>query len=208
MALAVDDVVQVSIRGLLFNQRILTVLHYVVSVAGSGSTETNLENIAADFAGAATAQDVINKYVAATSLDLGLSEIRAQRVFPTRTVYKAFAIARSGGDADNAATANMAASILKQTNTPGRRGIGRMQLAGLPNNAIAAGLLQDAYRLGALTDLANELKKGWSTVTGTAITLQPCLYNPGATPAYSIIVGTVPEITVRTMHRRTVLLGE
>jgi len=208
MAVAVDDIIQISIRGGLFSQRILTVLHYRITVAGSGSTDDNIQNIATDFAGGATAQQVMDNYMAAVAAQLVITEVRAQRVYPVRTVYKPVAVSRSGSQANDCTLSDIAMSIAKRTNRPGRHGIGRWQVAGLPFDAYVAGQLTDAYRTGAGSDLAQAMLVPWTTVTGTAISLTPTLYNPDVTPHFSDLVSASPEDTVRTMHRRTVRVGE
>lgn len=208
MALAVNDVVQFTLRGLLFNQRILTVLHYSVSVTTGGSTETQLGDAAADFGANLGGQTVVDKYMACAAPNLTVTECRAQRVSPTRSIYMSAALTRSGGQALECLTPNIAASLEKRTATPGRKGVGRWQLAALATDTYVAGVLTDAFVLGPMTDLATEMMKSWTKVTGGAITFVPCIFNPGTTPPFSPLLAVVPKNTVRTMHRRSLLVGE
>jgi hypothetical protein len=141
------------------------------------------------------------------STDFHFNFVRAQRLKPQRDVYRQISAASVGIDIRTASTANTCMSITKRTATIGRHGVGRIQLAGLPVGEISNGNWSDAIR-GSVSDVFDDLL-GPLTTTTTSTQFTPVVWdskNIGATPHAIIEVDT--QATVRTMHRRTVGLGE
>ncbi|HWI70242.1 MAG TPA: hypothetical protein VNS88_18065 [Nitrospiraceae bacterium] len=209
MGLAVNDVLAVSIRGSLFSQRIITVLHYAVNVAATGTVEDNLLQIATDWTGGTGSRaGILSHMLDCQGVEYNCDEVRVQRVYPTRSIYMTHKANDPGAHADPCTTSNIAASLVKRTSTPGRKGVGRVQLAGIPQTAYADGLIDPVYAGLKLTPWCNDLISSYST-SGPVLTLVPVLYNPtAAPPRYSLIIQIFPEDTVRTMHRRTLRVGE
>ena len=211
MPLALNDIIQVSVRGLLFGQRILTVLHYRVSTAaGVTSAEAQLGEFSEDFANNLGGVTVLFDMRAAVGGQYVFKEVRAQRVYPTRTVYRSTLIDVTGTHVDDATTANIAASITKQTARPGRMGVGRIQLAGIPQTMIVAGALNPDYMAGELTTLGEAIVDDAYTSPTEGWVATPCLFNPafdGAQKWADLLTFTVND-SLRTMHRRTLRLGE
>jgi hypothetical protein len=208
MPLAVDDVLQITYECRLASQVILSVLHARVDTAPSGSptTEAALQDLA-DKCADETAMDFLAKYIAATVTDFTFVRVLVQRVKPTRSIYFESPIAETGviGAANYAA--DSAISFKKRTTTVGRKGIGRMQLAGFGVNQITSGVVDSGFIGGVGGDLAAAMA---GTFTGGIAypsgVYRWCLPAGGADHAFDIF-DVVVQDTARTMHRRTVGLG-
>lgn len=209
MALALHDIVEVSFRGTLFGQRILNILHYVVNVTASGTTEAQLLRLAQDLVqGTGNPAGLETHWLDCFGVEYTLDEIRAQRVYPDRTIYQKFAANDVGTHASPMVSSNQATSLEKRTLTVGRKGIGRIQVVGPPQGEFANGVVGAVYLAGPIATLITDLKSSYTTSVGP-VTYVPCLYNPtGAPDKYSVLFDIVPQDTLRTMHRRTVRLGE
>jgi len=208
MALNVDDVLQVSIRGTLFGQRILNIFHYVVSVTGAGNTLDQLQEIATDLGADTTSNGFIALWQAAVTANYSLDEIRVQRIYPARTIYQRSLPNVNGLHAGVCPSANIAVSIQKRGSLSGRTSQGRMQLAGIGSNGMLAGELDLGVYGVVLADLRDALAANQTTTT-TPITIIPVIYNPaGPNPKYQLIQSWLINTSLRTMHRRTLFLGE
>jgi len=208
MALAQFDVIQVSIRSTLFDQRILNILHYIVNVAHTGSTGDQLKDIATSIANDTGSQPIISTLIALFSPELLIDDVRAQRVYPARTIYYQTDVSQAGTNIAGCKTSNVAMSLTKRSETPGRKGIGRIQLAGIGDGYMVAGKW-DLGGIGAEVLAVRNALVGSYTTAATPITLVPVIFNPtGAPDHYSVVTNVDFEDTVRTMHRRTVRLGE
>lgn len=206
--MALGDVVQVSFRGTLFAQRILNIFHYSVSVTGTGTVAEQLQALANGFTIDALGPVFMTDFLACLGPSYTLDEVRTQRVYPTRTIYAVATADEPGTFATDTELPNIAASILKRTETPGRMGIGRTQLAGIPTAAYANGEVTDAYRTGQLASFALDMMQSLNE-PARAVTYTPCIYNPTApVDKFSPIVLTIPQRSLRTMHRRTLRVGE
>lgn len=206
MPLEVGDVVQVTYESSLSGQTILNILHYKVSTAGITISETTQLGVyAAYFANPAATPCPLKFLVAALGDNQVMSNVKCQRVFPTRGVYVQEDI-NSTGTQDPAGTPNIALSVTKRTRLPGRKGIGRVQVGGLPNTAYVNGILTAAYSniIGPL--LSNFALPVTIALDGSVLT--PVVYGTGYEGLdRSEIFQVQLEQEVRTMHRRTVGLG-
>lgn len=208
MALATNDVIQVSFRGTLYGQRILNILHYAVVSAPSGSTIDQLEGLANSMANNTGSVQPVAKLLAVLSTDFTLDDVRTQVVYPTRTLYTQIASGATGAVEMTAGTANMAVSILKRGVDGGRKGVGRMQIAGVPQGQAALGKWDFSGVLTDWADLRAALAASFTSAS-PVVTMTPVIYNPtGAGLKFQAIWSWTQEDTVRTMHRRTVRLGE
>lgn len=208
MALAVDDVIQVSLRGTLFGQRILNILHYAVNIASGGGTQLQLDDIAVSIGADTGSVPIAGDMLATLSNAYKLDEVRAQRIHPIRTPYSQSLPGVAGGLAGQPNTANIALSITKRGLNAGRTGIGRVQIAGLPAAAWIGGSLDVATFGAAITTMKNTFASSYNPAV-FAITLVPVIFNPGgAAPHYQVVNSWVTQETARTMHRRTLFLGE
>jgi len=208
MPLALGDVVQVSLKGSLFGQRILNILHYSVSVVGTGTEYDQLSRLSSDIALGAAATDILTPFLSAIAPQYTLEEIRCQRVYPTRTVYAKTSVTIFGAYATGTELTNVAVSLEKRTLAPGRMGIGRLQLAGIPTAVIDNGEVTAGYQAGELAALAAILIQTITT-TGPVVTFSPCLFNPTApVNKFEPIFSIIPQSTIRVMRRRTLRIGE
>jgi hypothetical protein len=208
MALALNDITQVTIRSKLFDQRILNVLHYVVNVAATGSTEDQLFDLADCVALNKGGSTFMTSFLAAVCPELTVESVRAQRVYPTRTIYMEQSLGSQGLNAGVCSTANVAASIAKRSSTPGRMGVGRIQIAGIPATAMIAGGLDVAYMVGKLDPIGTSIKLNITTPFAP-VTHVPVIYNPKGNPnKFSLLVSCDTVDRVSTMHRRTLRIGE
>lgn len=206
--MAVGDIVQVSFRSTLFNQRVLNIFHYVVNVAGTGTTIEQLQAMANGFVADAMGVNFMTDFLLALGPAFNLDSIRTQRVYPTRSIYTESTADMNGTFATDTELSNVAASILKRTETPGRMGIGRVQLAGIPTAAYANGELTAAYLATEMSNFAQDMLQPLNE-PARGVTYIPCIYNPTAGGAkYSVLVAATPQSSIRTMHRRTVRVGE
>jgi len=208
MALALGDVIQLSLRGTLFGQRILNILHYSVAVVGTGTEYDQLSILTSNFVTDAFATPLRGTFLGSLAPQYTLDEVRAQRVYPTRTVYAYTLDGGVGLYATGCEICNVAASMEKRTLTAGRMGIGRIQLAGIPTAVMNDGELTAGYLTGPLADLATSLLSSLTT-TAPVVTYTPCLFNPTApVNKFSPIFSIIPQTSIRVMRRRTLRVGE
>lgn len=207
MALQVGDILQISIRGELFNQRMLTVLHYRITVGTfSGTVWGDVNSWAAWFAGQIGAGEMLTSYLAVCGNAYTLESVRAQLVSPTRSAYASQVVNLTGTAANDCRQSNISASITKRGNGGGRWATGRVQMPAVPSDDCVDGLLSVAYQTNIgdlLTNLQNPQVN--APISQTAV---PVIFNPGRAPNWTEILEHVLQTQVRTMHRRTVQLGE
>ena len=208
MALALNDVVQVSFRGTLYGQRMLNILHYVVGVVGSGSDVSQLDILVSNILTGGGSVDPRTPFLACIGTEYTLDTIRAQRVHPTRTIYMEAVDGGGGAYGSGTEVTNISASIEKRTQKAGRMGIGRIQIPGVPTLAMNNGELTNAYLTGPMEDLAAVLPQSLTT-TGPVVTYVPCLFNPTDPGVkFAVLFDCIPKAEIRTMHRRTLRVGE
>jgi hypothetical protein len=128
-------------------------------------------------------------------------------VFPNRSIYMKSAVGITGDLMSAAKTPNIALSIEKRSSRPGRRGVGRLQLAGVPENSYLAGEFDPSYMTDVKLDFDAQLT-GLISVTATSAVYAPCLYGGLAVTSDDDVFAIQPKSSVRTMHRRTVRVGE
>jgi len=202
---------KVTFRQRLFGQRILNILWY--------RAESVLPGIDAWDACISLA-DELN--LPATGIATQLRELQSDSLFweeirvqyfgtdSNARPYYQLDLTSAGTRVAATPTSNVAASIAKRALYPvgfPAKGNGRLQLAGVPSNAMVSGLLSEAY----VADFANVCQDMADPVVIMAgdITLAPMLVTqaPGAFEAHPVYQCDVkPE--VRDMRRRTVGLGE
>jgi len=207
MAMALNDVVQLTFWSRLFNQQLMTVLHYRVGVAQTATTEDHvtLEAWLQDFAD--ITKEPFASMIAATSLSVDWERVTLQKVKPTRSIYVAKTVTVPGEWATVAETANVCGSVTKRSTNSSRRGVGHVQWPPLAANQMENGVLEGAFYAGEFDDMAVGLSFAPTVGTGTQeATLVPCLPAGGSNTTFDVF-STVPQRTVRTMHRRTVGLG-
>jgi len=207
--LAVDDVIQVTYWCRLFQQVIMSVLHIRVDTAptsGGTSAEAQLQTLCDGKLAVRAEMPLLDAMIEAAGTNFAFDYVTAQLVRPIRSVYAKSFISVFGEYPALCTTANVAASISKQSLKVGRTGIGRLQFGGVPGEALVNGLIDSDYRAVQLTDIADEMYGGLPSVMGLGGSFRWCLPAGGVDHEYDVY-NAFPEATVRTMHRRTVGLG-
>lgn len=205
--LTVDDVVYVGFEGRMYGQRILNTFYYQVSETDGIMTRWDAyEKLNEAFAVALGLKEL---FLNCLSADYTLEKIRYQYVNPSRMVYRSFQVNETGALLGDTETANLCASIERRVGTVDAHAVGRLQLAGLPSNTTAAGLILPGH-LAVLNTLAafmsfvilagDTFETAWQPVLFSKVTGQPAVINP--------IIEAFPHPQVRTMSRRTVGRGE
>lgn len=204
---AVGDIVQLTFRGTLNSQRILNTFHYRIDDLGTGAV------LRWDFLDAMrtvinAAGNLKEKFLACIASNYTMESSRYQFLYPQRMIFRDFPELSPGARAGNAVAPNLAASIERRTDVVGRTGVGRLQMPGLLAADIVLGYLSGAYATLAGT-LATQMEQSL-VVAPNSIIVDPSLYgvNVSGTPHWGNVIGATVQGTVRTMHRRTVGLGE
>lgn len=205
MALPLGAIVEVTYLSTLFSQRIMNVLHYVVTNESTTvSPVQEMEDLAGTFA-ANGVGDILPAYLACLPENLVVDLVRCQAILPTR--YRAInQVINEQGLLGTASTANVQGSITKTTTFSGRDQIGSIHLP-LASESISGGLVTGGTRT-LMDALADELKVTVTEDVGGGA-YAPVLFhrNPLTVPRYSLITEMVPQTTSRVMRRRTVGLG-
>lgn len=204
------DVLRIVFFHTLDGQRMLTVLHARVTAPGALPYIADIQNIAEGLTAIATGTTGIGAYRDAQEEDVVWDSVRVQRVSGTRDVYFEDTIAVAGGQSSTggAAPPNVAMTINKRTLRPDRHGHGDMHLFGFPaikaTNGLWDGTLTANMQSLFQTFLTTEIDPGSS-----ASSYKWCIWDPTPTTGGpQDIVNAVASNRVKTMHRRTVGLGE
>jgi len=205
--MTLNDIMRVSYFGTLAGQRIMTV-HYgrvstIVDTPYRDFAQNIATDLAADCAGAGFWGDVRGELSDSFQFDY----LRVQRIFPNREIYSQATINAAGGTMSPASAPTDTAAFEKRTLFPGRKGHGDLHLAGLPANKQALGLW-DAAQLTVLRAFLAQLTVEYTGASGNG--LKWGLFAPGIAPPnhFDQFVEVTSFPQVRTMHRRTVGLGE
>jgi len=201
-------IVQVRIVQSLYGQRVLNVLHYRAD--GNPGTTVNYVTWMNQLSGSLTADDrLVDRMRQCQSNDVLIERIVCQPVYSLRLAGASNGINMTGAYQAAARTPNVAASISKETVFASRKGIGRVQLAGIPSAVYAEGYITDASYKNLLGDFAAELLYSHIVVNGAnEVIFTPCLWSPKTAQTSYDVVGATVRTTVRTMRRRTVGVGE
>lgn len=207
MAVAANDLMQVTYWSTLSAQTLMSVLHYRVDETPVAvADETFYWSLWALWF-ADTANVLPAAYVEAAPTNVLIDRVTVQRIRPTRGVYAEAAMGAAGEHAGVALTANICASITKRSTISGRTGVGHLQWPPLVATDYTNGVIDLDFKEGELANLALQILEPQVISTGTTeATLIPCLPAGGANNNYDLWQTGV-RTQVRTMHRRTVGLG-
>lgn len=205
MGLMANDRVQVSLRGRTFGQRIILVRHLLVvgdmPIANSVKTDLDAILTAINIGGIA---NWVAPYLACLPPQYSMTEMRAQRIKPTRSAYTSLIpVGFVGTNAGAATVANDSAALIFRGADASRSNVGTCKIGPAPDSASAAGLITAAYQ-GLLNSLGVALSTGFA-VNGAF--LIPIIYNRALNTFNQIETFRVGEAS-RTMRRRTVFVGE
>lgn len=201
--MAVDDVYQVNIRYNFNSQECLTSLHFVVTEdVGAGDVEK--EQALADYiANTANPADFMSQLVDLLPADCRVNIVTAQLVFPVRLSYRSSLVGAFG---TSSISNNQAQDVLitKRTDFAGRDQVGHIHMPGIPQDEMAAGMIQVAYKDDVL-DCWEELV-GPITIAGTKYEF--CLLHaPALEGITSIVSNLIVQDQCRVMQRRVVGRG-
>jgi hypothetical protein len=199
------DILQVSFRGLVYGQRMITILHYR---AEEFSTTTELQQTyiqtAAQLQGGAGTPH--QEYMDCLASSYTNAQMRVQKIYPTRMIHRTFTAATVIGQVSGAALSpGTSGSITKRGEVANRHSIGGVRMPAVPlawsvdGMLSATGTVQYADFASTLTQLL--------TLTG-GLVLKPIIFNR-TTPVDSQSITTlIVQDTIRTMSRRVLRRGE
>lgn len=211
--MAVDDIVQVTMRNTLFNQRLLNTFHYRVSLVNA---PVSYENAIVGLDGQIRITNgLMDKYLACLQDDVTLDEIWYQKVSPVRLYVQKKPVGSVGDRVGASNTANLAGFIERRTATATKRSIGGVHIpVAAGAGSTVAGILTAGMK-AVLDQLAGQMLSAFTTNTGF-IGWTPVLFGPfrpakGDKPAvpehYEDLIATEAYTTTRVMRRRTVGVG-
>lgn len=207
MPIQLNDVIRTTFYSSVSGQRLLNVLHYRVSeLVGAPDTIGALESIANELGDETVANQPMEAFQQLTAVNCTWNFVRAQRVYPAPTIYIESPIAVNGLRIPGATLPNIALSISKRTATPGRTGVGRVQIGGMSAEAYVDGKFTNSF----MSDVELNAPSFRQTINVTfgGIVLVPVLFHgPNALQPTSDVLVCDGHIEARTMHRRTVGLG-
>lgn len=205
MALQVGALVLVTYRGEYAGQRILfNTIWRVTGTASVADDFQDLGDIATYFAGPG-AGSPCSAYLACLPSNYGLSEVRAQKISPQRSVYVTANTSLAGTFDDIATTGNLQHPLTFHTELAGRDEISVKKIGPAPASSHENGAPTNAYR-NLLDVLGNEFL-ATQTAGFNNIALRMALPRANLTQSEFLIGHRVPTRT-GTMRRRTLRVGE
>ena len=199
-------ILEVSIRGVYETQRFISLFHYRYERPSGEVDGRVLINTVNPLINAVGLNFLVSNYADAVHQSAVLEEVVYQWIWPTRRarVVKTPAVL-SGTQPGDKAAPNLAMALTKQSDLAGRAGVGTLHMPALTLGNLNGGYFtlfgQDTYgkMLTRLSDVIN-IEFGENLIPVILHRANPAV-SPAITNAYS-------NNTVRTMHRRTVGLGE
>lgn len=209
MGLLNGNVVLVSWRGTAFGQRIILTHTYVLD-GNAPAGQTIQQDLADILTGLNVAGnlDATTSYLACLPATYTCNEIRAQRIWPTRTAYESFfPVGMVGTHAGAATVACDSAGLTMRGPLAGRHYRGTKKIGPCPDGASAAGLLTNAYFV-LVDTLGEKLMAAGTPVAGWAPSqIKPVLFDRVTFITTDITSRRVGAAS-RVMNRRVVGRGE
>lgn len=209
MAATAGALYAVQALGTCFGQRIMLTHSYALTqVVGVVAENVALQALLDAIGNGVGGGNIIEtKYLACLPDSYLLDEWRGQQVRPFRTAYRSNARAVVGTHAGNSEATNQSVAITLRSDVAGRWALGTKKIGPIPQDITVQdnGLITGAYK--TLLETLGAALLG--TVVAAGCTWEPCIIHPvgehlGSTPLTSQIV----QLTLRTMRRRTVRVGE
>lgn len=201
------DIVQITLYQTFCGQRLMNVFHARVDgLAAPVDYNTWASAVANELSLGFNTGHLWHQWAGMVSSDLKFESVRVQRVNPSREIYFQSIVNVNGSATTPVTTPNLALSVTKRTTYAGRRGVGRVQIGGVDPAQMTSGEWAGTYITAAVSAML------W-LITPYASTAGACnlvwvLFDKAGIPVYNDIINIVAQTTVRTMHRRTVRLGE
>lgn len=206
--LLINDVVQISYRGLSYSQRIINVTTWKVTASASNDTDqADLTSILAVFRDAGAA-GFLDRYLDCLGAEYQLSSVRAQRIWPLRTSYvQSLGTGEVGKQATQSENPTLTAAISRITGAAGRDQISTSHIGPGPAAEMIDGLWSPAYR-ATVEQWAIKFLTNVNTAA-PVISLEPVVFHSRAVnPSAQKLTAIHQFNTVRTMSRRVVGRGE
>lgn len=207
MGHAVGDIVEVTWRQKAQGQRMMNIQHYRVESSSSQQSDAQDNQALADYlSGLDDPGELLEIWSIFMSVTWSMDQVRVQKIYPVRTTYMTSQIVLSGQQNESSALPLAAFTVTKKGSGGGRRSVGSVHFSGFVPSVFAAGNI----KADVLTWWTNQFGPLYTAdqVTPFNIRYRPVLYNPGVQPNYQQIWAWQPQNTARTMHRRTVGIGE
>lgn len=200
------DILEVSFSMRQFGQNMLSVFHYQLQLGGAPVDGLSLITAADAVINLTTAGSLLADHVTAVHETVSYQEIVYQWIYATRRARVTKTPALLLGDVTGTPLPpNSAAAVTKRSDTAGRHGVGTLHMPGLAIESVSDGVL-NATGLAYYTPIL--------TSVGTTITpaigqkLIPVIYNRSNPELSQPISTALIQDSVRTMHRRTVGVGQ
>jgi hypothetical protein len=205
MPYAIPDggLVQLTFRGEVHGQEMLTVLHYQLDFPGGVTDGRNaLEAMLLQVKAAGRLHD---SFMGCMSQDYKTATIKAQWIIPQRYApVDTIGNTTFGDIAQPCPSTNLACAITKRSENSGPHSRGTIHMPGIPSTFITDQELNGAGTVsyaGFRAELVNPL------VTLGNGTYRSVIFRRGLPGASELVFNTVQRFPLRTMHRRTVGLG-
>lgn len=150
----------------------------------------------------------IGEFPGLSSTTISLDEVWIQKVASTRLAPIKTTYNLLGLVATSPAPLNSAATLTKTSIFATRWGIGSWHQPGSVVANMANSGNWDTTHVDNIASALNTSFVGAQTPTGMSGTFQGILYNPKVPTRKTDILSFNPQYTIRTMHRRTVRVGE
>jgi len=199
-------ILEVSFRGRSLGQRTISLFHYRYETDADPVDGIALINTANPLINAAGAGKLLKEYMTPLVDGFTMEEVVYQWLFPTRRarIVKVPAVP-TGAIPDAPLPPNVALTITKRSDVAGRHGVGSLHMPGTGIAGLNGGEWIPAY-LDSFGSLLTALHQSVNIEFGQ--NLVPVIFNR-TTPTDSVeITSANSNVTVRTMHRRTVGVGE
>lgn len=204
---AVGDIYLASLVGQLDNQLVINTLTYLLSgIGGAPSTDDICNDMDMFFNTAIGMSSPYTRFLTTQPTEYVLNQVWIQCISPTRVRKMVYTKNLAGLSLVSGKWANSAQVITRRGDLATRSNVGSMHLV-LPsqdpgsNGEISGGALTRLSAMAAWMTTSPTFPSGNGTV-------EPVLYHRNKTPNFTLITQAIPQLTVRTMHRRTVGLGK
>lgn len=202
--MAVNDVIEITVKGELYGQTILNLFHFKLIEVGAATDYVPFCNaVNAAFNIAPTGYIV--PMADCMTTDYNFTQIRIQRIYNGRLAAIGFAPdTTTGSIAEAALPPGTSVSIQRTGLQANRQNIGGIRMAGVPPTYVDGGVLSSAGRLA----YENFAERFPNNITSVDIgTLAPIILHRAMVPNSPLIFSTTVPNTVRTMSRRVVGRG-
>lgn len=200
------DVLEVTIQGRLDGQRMLHVLHYELNdLAAPTDGIALIDDFNAVF-NVAGPGSYTGDFAKSVAIPYAFDAIVYQWIFATRRARIIYVPENVAGTmVGHPSPPNVALAITRRTELPGAAGHGTIHVGGMVDENLEGGYI-DPASLSLFDDL-----RDWQfevIAPGGGANLYPLVFNKLNPALFNRIVSAETKQTVRTMHRRTVGVGE